>query len=103
MIRERLVLGIANVAVQEKLLGITDLKLDKAVEICKAKEMLKERVKTVQEEKVVGKIDKKLMPRTKSKKNGLKDKEEMEETGEEIEFQCGRCNRKHGLRECPAF
>lgn len=73
------------------------------MEICKAKEMLKERVKMVQEEKVVGKIDRKLIPKTKSKKSVLKDKEEMEETEAENEFQCRRCNKKHGPRECPAF
>ncbi|KYM97061.1 hypothetical protein ALC62_12262 [Cyphomyrmex costatus] len=45
--------------VQEKLLGITDLKLEKAVEICRAKEALKEKFKTMHEEKAIEKIEKK--------------------------------------------
>jgi len=103
MIRDRLVLGIADLAVQEKLLSITDLKLDKAIEICRAKEMLKERIKTVQEEKAVEKVEKKYMTKTRTKNQKVQKKPEIkEETGSEA-FQCKRCNRKHGQRECPAF
>ncbi|KYN10892.1 hypothetical protein ALC57_04997 [Trachymyrmex cornetzi] len=58
MIRDRIVLGIADVTVQEKLLGMTDLKLEKAVEICRAKEAIKERLKTMHEEKAIEKIEK---------------------------------------------
>ncbi|XP_018359748.1 PREDICTED: uncharacterized protein K02A2.6-like [Trachymyrmex cornetzi] len=78
MIRDRIVLGIADVTVQEKLLGMTDLKLEKAVEICRAKEKQK----------------KPISPKDQGRK---------EETQDVTEFQCRRCNRRHRPRECPAF
>lgn len=85
MIRDRLVLGIADLAIQEKLLSITDLKLDKALEICRAKEMLKERIKTVQEEKAVEKIEKKHVPKSRTKKQNVqKNLETKEETRSEV-------------------
>lgn len=87
MIRDRLVLGIADLAIQEKLLSITDLKLDKAFEICRAKKILKERVKMMQEEKVIGKVDKKPMMTTKFKKqNNNKNQAGKEESRVEEEF-----------------
>ncbi|TGZ52028.1 Uncharacterized protein DBV15_12119 [Temnothorax longispinosus] len=87
MIRDRLVLG-TNLTVLKKL----------------AKEMLKERVKTVQEEKVVEKIDRKPIIKSKWKKqNSQTRQEEKEETRAETEFQCRRCNRKYGSREYSAF
>ncbi|XP_011688911.1 PREDICTED: uncharacterized protein LOC105450661 [Wasmannia auropunctata] len=103
MIRDRIVLGIADLKTQEKLLGMTDLKLEKAVEICRAREMLKERVKTMNEEKVIEKVD--IIPamKGKMKQNIRKSQEGKEESGIEKEFQCRRCNRKHGPKECPAF
>lgn len=72
MIRDRIVLVVADTTVQEKLLSIADLKLDKAIEICRAKELLKMRVKTMQEEKIVEKIDKKLSAKMKFGKYGAK-------------------------------
>lgn len=104
MIRDRLVLGIADLAVQEKLLIITDLKLEKALEICRATEILKERVQTMHEEKVIGKVNRKQMSMTKTKKLYVKKSQESkEESKADKEFQCRRCNRKHRPRECPAY
>lgn len=66
--------------------------------------MLKERVKMVQEERAIEKIDRKLVTKTRVKKQNVqKSLERKEETRAETKFQCRRCNRKHGPRECPAF
>ncbi|XP_039304646.1 uncharacterized protein LOC120357660 [Solenopsis invicta] len=104
MIRDRLVLGIADTTVQEKLLSVTDLKLEKAIETARAKEMLKERIKTMQNEKIVEKIEKNQPVKAKGNRRiNYKPQEKKEDLGTEKEFQCRRCTRKHGPRECPAF
>ena len=74
--------------------------MDKANEICRAKELLKVRVKTMQEEKIVGKVDRKLPTKTKFKKYGVNSQDRKDEASAKIEFQCKRCNRRHGPREC---
>ena len=65
--------------------------------------MLKVKVKTMQEEKIVGKVDRKLPTKTKFKKYGANSQDRKDEASTEIEFQCKKCNRRHGLRECPTF
>lgn len=79
MVRDRIVLGIKDKVLQERLLSIEDLDLNKAIDYCKAAEVSKTPAKNLQENKV--EVD-------------SKDKGEAE--------NCKRCGTKHGP-ECPAY
>ncbi|XP_017892179.1 uncharacterized protein K02A2.6-like [Ceratina calcarata] len=103
MIRDRIVLGINDSKVQEKLLSIRDLKLEKAIQICKAAEVLKEQMKEMTEVKKVEKVEKKGVKNPQKIYNQKKLQLENGKAHEKNKFQCRRCQKWHGPRECPAF
>lgn len=95
MIRDRIVLGIRNKDVQEKLLRISELNLDKAIEVCRANEISSAQIKDVQQKEKIEVI----------KKYSNKNKEEnsRKTSDRSAEYNCGRCGNKHGPRKCPAY
>ncbi|XP_076666560.1 uncharacterized protein LOC143368070 [Andrena cerasifolii] len=96
MIRDRIVLGINNTKVQEKLLSVKDLELEKAVQMCKAAELLKERMKEL---KVVKNIEKKFDKKHSKEKKDQNGAERKVKSKEESKFSCRRCYKTHGPRE----
>ncbi|KAB0790508.1 hypothetical protein PPYR_15094 [Photinus pyralis] len=98
MIRDRVVLGVQDLNLQEKLLRTEGLTLQKTVEICKAFEITKEQMKQIKDPQLrsVNKIaNKKPMEKTGNTSNQSSNRKE--------EFKCKRCQRTHGPRECPAY
>lgn len=87
MVRDRLVLGVNDKVLQEKLLGQDKLTLTKCMELCRANEVTKSQLKNLQENTRVDEI--------KSKKNKLKNGDK--------EFYCRRCKSKHKPKSCPAY
>lgn len=94
MIRDRIVLGIRDKMLQERLLRIEDLNLQKAVDCCRTAEISKLQAKNLQGEKP--EIDS-LRKKVHQKFNKSKGKEMT------TIFDCRRCGMKHGPRECPAY
>nr|XP_022921165.1 uncharacterized protein LOC111429474 [Onthophagus taurus] len=96
MVRYRIVLGIRNPALQEKLLHIDNLDLKKTVEICKASEATEIRFRNVQERSdKVEVVKRRIHYRKTENQDGKKENKN--------EFNCKRCGLKHKFKECPAY
>lgn len=94
MVRDRIVLGINDKQLQEKLLTFEELPLDKCVNLCRSHEITKSQVKILQEGAKEISID------AVKKRFGQKnDAKEMEKE----EYWCRRCRRKHEFKKCPAY
>ncbi|XP_046590280.1 uncharacterized protein LOC124293457 [Neodiprion lecontei] len=95
MIRDRIVLGISDLILQNRLLQIDDLDMEKAVDYCKAAEASKTKAKNLQVKSVQG---------MKPCKNKGDKKSKTSEGGKKTgQFNYGRWARRHGPRQGPAF
>ncbi|XP_077255650.1 uncharacterized protein LOC143893810 [Temnothorax americanus] len=93
MVRDRIVLRIKDKVLQERLLRVEDLNLQKAIDYCRAAEVSKVQANSLQGDKAeIDSIRKKVQQKSskfKGKDAATKD--------------CRRCGTNHGLRECPAY
>ena len=101
MIRDRLVVGISNKVVKERMLREPELTLHQAVTICRADEESQKGLNIMknddtdmvrQSHKAKSKDLKQRLP----KSDYMKQKQRNAKT-------CGRCGKVHGARECPAY
>lgn len=108
MIRDRIVLGAADLSLQEQLLKKQDLDLNKAVDCCRAAELTKSQIKIVQERSSVSEMYSYKNQKSANKysrdvkyedKQGSKNQRKPDNN----KFPCYRCRTEHGVRECPAF
>nr|XP_054762080.1 uncharacterized protein LOC129268566 [Lytechinus pictus] len=88
LLRDRIIGGIKDNAVRARLLRESDLTLDKAIQICRAAELSKERMTVFDKAQDVHAV-------RKAKVNGAKQKQ----------IKCKFCERSHVLdkNKCPAF
>ncbi|XP_031332624.1 uncharacterized protein LOC116162964 [Photinus pyralis] len=94
-LRDKIVMGIRDTVTREALLRVDKLKLNKAIDICRASEMSRNQNKMFSEESAeVNTATKRHDKRKGSKQNDTKAQEK---------FKCKRCQSMHGPRECPAF
>ncbi|XP_031349551.1 uncharacterized protein LOC116175529 [Photinus pyralis] len=94
-LRDKIVMGIRDTVTREALLRVDKLKLNKAIDICRASEMSKNQNKMFSEESAeVNTATKRHVKRKGSKQNDTKAQEK---------FKCKRCLSMHGSQECPAF
>lgn len=84
LIKDRIVCGINNDQVRERLLREGDLTLERAVEICRAAEASKQQLRALADESDEQVCIVKNKPMIEGKK-------------------CQRCNTSHPSRQCPAF
>lgn len=103
LIRDRIVLGINNKALQERLLKESDLKLNKAIEICKAEELSRMQFKVMQGQNNVNVHSVKKGEKDKRMNNKVKYNKKSSEFGEKIIENCRRCGKTHKIRQCPAW
>nr|XP_049699920.1 uncharacterized protein K02A2.6-like [Helicoverpa armigera] len=129
MLRDKIVTGIADKRLKDRLLRESDLTLTKAIKICKAAELAEEQIKKIDNEpgtSTVNSVKKKNRSgsvsekETRWKKNTRKDKSDKEFTrSTEQRFQeknkqqqelktekmidCKRCGFHHSIRRCPAY
>uniref|UniRef100_A0A6P7F7S7 Uncharacterized protein LOC114325817 n=1 Tax=Diabrotica virgifera virgifera TaxID=50390 RepID=A0A6P7F7S7_DIAVI len=104
MIRDRLVIGIRDMQLQQRLLGENDLNLDKVINAGRTAEISKKQAKTLQgkndshitQNESINVIEK----RTNEKKSNHALNSTNVSPGK---FKCTRCTRIHSPRECPAF
>lgn len=100
LIRDRLVLGIADKAVQERLLREPDLSLEKAVNFCRATEVSKAQMKELQGDTTNA------IQRTRDARTSHKEKyttRPKDNNGGKQTKACYRCGKIHKPKECPAF
>lgn len=88
MVRDRIVLGVRDKELQEKMLSIKDLDMNKAIKMAKGREITKIQVKEVQEQDNKVEVIKK-----KSYEGQYRNKFTL----------CSRCNWRHKPMACPAF
>lgn len=117
LIRDRIVAGILDKRVKDRLLRETDLTLEKTVKICKCAELSEQQVKKFEPTKDVASISKKSggnsrnnnNSRTGNNTSGAQRKKMTSSTTSEScdskqqENACQRCGYKHRFKNCPAF
>ena len=95
MIRDRLVVGLFDNGIRERLFREDELTLKSALDIIRAIEVAAIQQRKLQETVVIHKL--------KADKR-RKDKEEPQiGFGGSLKLGCKRCGYKHGIRNCPAF
>jgi PHP family Zn ribbon phosphoesterase len=90
------VLGVNNKIVQEKLLAIDKLTLQRAISVCRSYEARMSQMKELHGQDQELKVD------VVKQKSNQKTQKEATTKKNEI-FKCKRCETKHQAKECPAY
>jgi hypothetical protein len=105
LIKDRIVLGVKNQKIRERLLREPDLTLDKALDLVRAAERTEMHIKVINDGSAVHGINHK-----KSKFNEKKTQEENSKNPNRPEkpftsevFNCRNCGTKQKRKECPAY
>lgn len=103
MIRDRIVCGIKDPQVKQRLLREDALTLEKAVNICRASETAQKQLKVIASAEVsqVKRANKDSAWKGAERENNSEKRTENKNT--KREFKCKRCGRSHEPRNCPAF
>ena len=96
LIRDKIVLGVQDKKIQERLLRETDLSIDKAISICHAAEEVKANEMQSNKTDMASKVD---LVKQKSKK-GLK---LVDRKPAEMIKNCKYCGGSHLQARCPAY
>ena len=102
LIRDRIICGVPDDNLRERLLRVQDLNLEAAVRMCRATETTKERMKEIKmEEKEVHAVKSKNHPKPFKQKHASKS---FANKGypKKMQEQCKRCGGMHG-KDCPAM
>ncbi len=92
LIRDKIVSGIRDRSLQERLLRETNLTLVKAEKLCKASEASKTQIKELRNEQEVCFC--------RHNKRGTFSKRKIDKIDV---YNCFKCGKKHGSKNCPAF
>lgn len=115
MIRDRIVFGVKDPEIKDKLLTISNLTMDKAEEICKTTEATKQELQEMATSSEVHMVKMKSTDNGKGKnltktnnnkyvKNkNVKGVYKKSDSDKNNEYNCKKCGRKHKPRECFAF
>jgi len=106
MVKVRIVLGVRNLALQERLLRVPDLSLDKTTEHCKSAETAKFQQTLLYNQ--VAEVNYTVMENESDyQRQGWKETEKSNESrvkpSSKEEYDCKKCGRHHGPRNCPAY
>ena len=80
--KDILVLGVNSNTVRNRLLRIDDLKLDKAVDICRANEVAATQMQSLNQDSKTDSVN---------------------AVGQDKSYHCGKCAKRHKPRQCPAY
>lgn len=97
LIRDRLILGISEHQLQERLLRTPELKLGEAEKMVRAAEATQLQVKGLKGEAEINVISKRFIPGNKTETSGSK-----KNVSNDI-YQCYKCGTKHKKGECIAY
>ena len=107
MIRDRIIFGIKEEQIKERLLRESENPtLERIIEMCRATEISKQQIKTLQGEIPVDAIKKKQSQTRKFKEN--KDKSpsasgHMNKKQSQKQTECKKCGTRHNPKSCPAY
>ncbi|XP_063387033.1 uncharacterized protein LOC134673008 [Cydia fagiglandana] len=112
MLRDKIVIGVREQRIQQKLLEIKDLTLEKAIDICRSAELSREFVKTLNNPEVhavqTGRAAQQQQQPNKAKyfsnhKKTMSRNINMEGRYNKWFYNCRKCNTEHGPKQCPAY
>lgn len=112
LIRDRIICGISNTSLKDRLLREGDLTLEKCVDICKVAELAEAQIKTIGDNCAVqsicnnGKQGATRFSRPNYQRDTTEDSKMVNETrptGSDWVKSCRRCGSTHQVRQCPAF
>ena len=107
LIKDRIVCGIADDSLKERLLRVADLDLKKATDICRAAEYSKSQIKSIKDEREIDmtmrRTNNAAATRTKYQSTAKPEDAVTRKAVSGQNFSCKRCGRAHGPRECPAY
>lgn len=97
LIRDRVVCGIQNDTLREKLLGQPSLTLDKCIEMCKSTEAVRTQMEKIAHEDNMSTINKiQIQPKGKAKEETINKFKNQSGEHKKI-FKCSRCGRDHKI------
>nr|XP_022902167.1 uncharacterized protein K02A2.6-like [Onthophagus taurus] len=96
LLKDKIVIGINDRDLQERLLRTPKLTLKTAIEYCRASEVTKRQLKVLTKEEGEGNMVSYI-------KQGGKKMDGKNKNKKEKEFKCKYCNRNHKPRQCPAY
>lgn len=103
-IRDRIVCGIINDQVRERLLRIPDLTLTKSIDICRASEVSKQQLKSITEDdKSVHAFRRDTQHKQSKFKGKSQQKEYRKDLPKQQKYHCQKCGLEHFPKSCPAF
>lgn len=103
LIRDRIVLGIRDHGLKERLLRESNLELEKAVEIVRAAETSREQLRNMKDDPATVNSIKKNRRHQNLSKQSMQPKQSSQPKQSTLEYDCKKCGRRHKYRECPAF
>ena len=102
LVRDRIVCGIKNQGLKERLLRETDLNLTKAVYICRAAEVSREQVKSLSD-KTPANVDAVRKDDQRDQRTKQHDPQGERPTRRPHNKTCGNCGKSHERKQCPAY
>ncbi|XP_035226360.1 uncharacterized protein LOC118198719 [Stegodyphus dumicola] len=103
LIRDRIVLGIRDRSLTERLLRESNLGLEKAIEIVRAAETSKEQLRNMKDDPATVNSVKKYRKQQHQSKQSVPPKLSSQQKQSALEYDCKKCGRRHKYRDCPAF
>ena len=98
LIRDRIVLGLHDKSLQDRLLREPQLSLQKATDFVRASEASREQIKTIKDPQTRCDVDAVIVRR-----NTRRNSAQVLQSSKGDVFNCVKCGRSHRKRECPAF
>ena len=105
LIRDRIICGIQNQTMKERLLREADLTLKKAIDICRAAEVSREQVKSLTERNSAD-IDALHKTKQDSRHSNLREDyrdQQNREYNHAPKYNCNNCGQQHAAKSCPAY
>ncbi|XP_063394114.1 uncharacterized protein LOC134679168 [Cydia fagiglandana] len=107
MLRDRIVVGIREQRVQQKLLEIKDLTLERAVDVCRSAELSREHARVLAKQ-TTAEVDavQRRAPAQHSKPSQSPPNTQAKYNLSLLsnkKYKCKKCNTEHGPRACPAY
>lgn len=102
LLRDKIVSGILDLSIQERLLQQSNLTLKKAEEFCRATEISRIQVKELKTEKEVDAIQHQRVTH-QSRRANEKNNNTQVDVNKNNKYDCLKCGRNHARMNCPAF
>ncbi|XP_047995079.1 uncharacterized protein LOC125233211 [Leguminivora glycinivorella] len=115
LIRDQIIIGLIDNELKEELLGVTDLTLEKCINMSRAAETTKAQMVSIKNKSEVARVEigtGQKRPSRPMKKEHYSEKRQPSRSRERKPSQanhtnsrrpCGKCGRQHGYAKCPAF